>query len=98
MCSQEVTPLKYIKGSNTMNEQRKQIETELINKALELYRMYKEYNPNGDYLSISFLNGYVNMFNEHWENDKDRIIDCFYDDSKGITHRECLILDDDDIC
>lgn len=80
-----------------MNEQRKQIENELINKALELYQMYKEYNPNGDYLSVSFLNGYVNLFNEHWENDKDHIIDCFYDDVNGITHREYQnVFDEDD--
>lgn len=79
-----------------MTEQRKQIENDLITKALELYSVYKSYNPNGEYLSISFLNGYVNMFNEHWENDKDHIIDCFYDDSNGITHRDCLIFDDED--
>lgn len=71
-----------------MDEKRKQIENDLIFKALELYQMYKEYNPNGDYLSLSFLNGYVNMFNEHWEKDKDNVIDCYFDDSTGIQHRE----------
>ena len=72
-----------------MNEKRKQIENKLIMKALELYQMYKEYNPNGDYLSLSFLDGYVNMFNEHWENDKDCVIDCYFDDGEDrVIHRE----------
>lgn len=71
-----------------MNEKRIQIENKLIMKALDLYQVYKEYNPNGDYLSLSFLNGYVNMFNEHWENDKDNVIDCYFDDANGIIHRE----------
>lgn len=72
-----------------MNNKRKQIENVLIMKALELYQMYKEYNPNGDYLSLSFLDGYVNMFNEHWENDKDYVIDCYFDDAENrVIHRE----------
>lgn len=71
-----------------MNNARKQIENELIMKALELYHMYKEYNPNGEYLSLSFLDGYVNMFNDYWDGDKDCVIDCYFDDTNGITHRE----------
>lgn len=40
--------------------------------------IYKAYNPNGHYLSISIYDGYINCNNEHWDRDANSPIDFGY--------------------
>lgn len=55
-----------------MNNSR--IELDLMNKAKELVRLYRKYNPNGTYLNLAFLEteeGTGRIFINNSYNDKD---------------------------
>ena len=36
----------------------------------DLFSTYKEYNPRGNYLHITFLDGAISMTNEYWGADR----------------------------
>lgn len=46
-------------------------EKKMIEKVRELIAIYKEYNPDGDYLTIAIYakQGYIGINNAHWEAD-----------------------------
>lgn len=57
---------------------RKACEAGILKLIMEIQQLYKRYNPNGDYLTISIHNDIINCNNAYWEeNDKERPLD-FY--------------------
>lgn len=49
------------------------VEMKMVDKVKELIEIYKEYNPNGDYLNIRiFIKcGHINISNSFWDEDAD---------------------------
>ena len=49
------------------------VEMKMVDKVKELIEIYKEYNPNGDYLSIGIFikSGHININNTYWDEDVD---------------------------
>jgi hypothetical protein len=56
---------------------REECEKLITEKLLEIRKIYKEYNPNGDYLTAHITNNHVDFNNEYWEggNDEEKPID-----------------------
>lgn len=49
---------------------------ELIESAMrEAWRVYKTYNPNGQYLAMTISRGGIMVNNEHWGRDKAKPVD-----------------------
>lgn len=61
-----------------MTRKNKQCERVLIELLSEAYNCYKRYYPNGDYLSVAFINDGLTIFNEYWERDEDFPIDTYH--------------------
>ena len=49
------------------------VEMKMVDKVKELIEIYKEYNPNGDYLSIGIFikHGHISIHNTYWDEDAD---------------------------
>ena len=63
---------------------RKQCENAILRRLEEIRRLYKRYNPDGDYLSISINNDIICVNNEHWAADKEHPLDFYtYNGNKG---------------
>lgn len=60
-------------------EQREQAERMLIQMARKLFEAYKEYNPNGEYLSLYITNLSISINNVFWSKDSDHPINAFDD-------------------
>lgn len=43
----------------------------LIQKLLEIQKIYKEYHPDGDYLTLHISNIAISINNAHWAGGKD---------------------------
>ena len=56
-----------------MNEvqARYNCETKIQEKLKEIYEIYKEYNPDGDYLGFTISNEYIMCNNKYWEGGDD---------------------------
>lgn len=50
-------------------QQRVDAEKMLIKMAAKLYDAYKEYNPNGDYLSFYITKNSISIHNTYWSSD-----------------------------
>ena len=50
---------------------RSECEELLVRKVLEIRRIYKEYNPDGDYLTMHVSNTAISINNSHWIGGKD---------------------------
>ena len=50
---------------------RAECEELLVRKVLEIRRIYKEYNPDGDYLTMHVSNIAISINNSHWIGGKD---------------------------
>lgn len=68
---------------------RQECEQELINKAREMVDILHQYAPQGNRLSLVYLNedgdGYISIHNCYWDEDKEFPIDC--SQSKNIRRR-----------
>lgn len=53
---------------------REATEEKIMEHLQEIVKIYHEYNPNGTYLTMSMLGSHLNVNNEYWEADSDRII------------------------
>ena len=53
-------------------EARYECEEKLLKKMEELYKIYKEYNPDGDYLGFTISDHYVMCNNKYWGKDANR--------------------------
>lgn len=51
---------------------RKQCENEILKRLKEIQEIYKQYHPNGDYLSISIGNDCISMNNAYWEENDEK--------------------------
>lgn len=57
---------------------RKVCERMILRCCKYILKIYKEYNPNGNYLGIAIFNDSISVNNAHWEGaDKERPLD-FY--------------------
>ena len=52
-----------------MNKEK--CEDMIIRKLLEIEKIYKEYNPDGDYLTMHISNTAISANNSHWIGGKD---------------------------
>lgn len=50
-------------------KERLEIERKMCEKLQELYKLYKDYNPQGDYLHIVFLEGDLSFNNDYSDSD-----------------------------
>ena len=57
---------------------RQECENLIIEKLKEIDKIHKEYNPNGDYLSMCILNNDYNVNNEYWDDDTNYPIQRYY--------------------
>ena len=61
---------------------RQECEAEIIRLLRQIIDVYHVYNPDGNYLSLTYLNEnddqFIGCFNQHWENGADiaKPIDC----------------------
>lgn len=60
-------------------EQRVVAEKMLIVMAAKLYKEYKRYNPNGDYLSLCITKNSISINNAFWSKDFEYPINAFDD-------------------
>lgn len=49
---------------------RKECEAKLLALAEQMYAVYKEYNPSGDFLSMIADNGYINVDDCYFDTDR----------------------------
>ncbi len=57
--------------------ERKTCERLILEKLEEIKEIYKEYNPNGDYLALSIVGGWISVNNEYYDKDAEKPIN-FY--------------------
>lgn len=54
---------------------RQECETKILKKVVEIEGIMKEYNPNGEYLTIAIIGGGdIDIHNEYWKDDLDKPI------------------------
>lgn len=58
---------------------RHEVEKEISKKFFEILKIYKEYEPESEYLNLSFVNGNISCNNDHW-NGVNRIDFCLFKD------------------
>lgn len=56
---------------------RLQAENAIIDKLVEIVEIYHDYNPEGSYLSMSFVNGTVDVNNSYQMDDKKKPMDAY---------------------
>ena len=61
---------------------RGECEQAIREKLIEIRDIYKQYNPDGDYLELCLMNGNISFFNEHWDKDSDNRIAFFEEGEK----------------
>ena len=49
---------------------REQAEKKIRDKFVEILKIYKEYDPEGDYLTISYSEDCMFFNNRHWKSEK----------------------------
>lgn len=49
---------------------REEAEKKIKEKLLEIIAIYKEYDPEGDFIDLSYSEGCISFFNRYWESDK----------------------------
>lgn len=49
---------------------RQEAEQKILEELIEVVKIYKEYDKNGEVLNIGYVNNCVMCFNEHWRVDK----------------------------
>lgn len=54
---------------------RETTEAKLKELMLEAWKVYKEYNPDGNYLNMTINRGYIMVNNSHYERDAHSPID-----------------------
>lgn len=69
-----------------MAKNRAEMEKLIVAKVQEIYRLYREYNPNGDMLSMSASGDFICVNNQYWKEDKERPIDAILNE-KGFHSR-----------
>ena len=62
------------------SKERDACEEAILKRLLEIRKIYRKYNPNGRYLTMSFGHNddHITVNNAHWGNDKDFPIDFYY--------------------
>lgn len=70
-----------------MAKNREQMERVIVAKIQELYKLYREYNPNGDMLSMSASRDFICANNQYWKDDKECPIDVVLNEN-GIHSRQ----------
>ena len=49
---------------------REQVEKKIRDKFVEILKIYKEYEPEGDYLAIAYSEDCISFNNRYWESEK----------------------------
>jgi hypothetical protein len=49
---------------------REQVEKKIRDKFVEILKICKEYEPEGDYLTISYCEDCISFNNRYWESEK----------------------------
>lgn len=49
---------------------REKAEQKIKEKLLEIIAIYKEYDPKGDFIDLTYNEGCISFFNRYWESDK----------------------------
>lgn len=57
---------------------RTECEATILRKMIEIEEIYKEYNPNGNYLTMCILDGHYSVRNDSRKEDKDHPLDAWY--------------------
>lgn len=58
---------------------RHEVEKEISKKFFEILKIYKEYEPEGEYLNLSFVDGNISCNNDYWRG-INRIDFCLFKD------------------
>lgn len=58
---------------------RHEVEKEISNKFFDILKLYKEYEPEGEYLNLSFVDGNISCNNDYW-GEINRIDFCLFKD------------------
>ena len=53
-------------------------EAAVLKKLLEIEEICKQYNPDGNYISMCILNGHYSVNNDYQEADKDHPLNAWY--------------------
>lgn len=53
---------------------RAECEAKLAALMIEAWEVYKQYNPEGEYLTMDIINGKVSANNSYWAEDKEKPI------------------------
>lgn len=57
---------------------RTECEAAILRKMIEIEEIYKEYNPDGNYLSMYILDGHYSVRNDSREEDKECPLNAWY--------------------
>lgn len=49
---------------------RETAEKKIKEKLLEIIAIYKEYDPEGEFIDLAYCEGRLSFFNRYWESDK----------------------------
>lgn len=49
---------------------RETAEKKIKEKFLEIIAIYKEYDPEGEFIDLAYCEGCISFFNRYWESDK----------------------------
>lgn len=64
---------------------RKETEQAMMEKLTEIVDIYHQYNPNGTYLAVSYVDGYLSIWNAHYGSDSAKPINVFRASENDIT-------------
>ena len=70
--------------------QRKDVELALLQKLEEIVEMYHQYNPGGDYLQLSYVDGNFHVNNAYYDADSAKPIDTFRNEKCWIVDKTIL--------
>lgn len=57
---------------------RTECEAAILRNMIEIEKIYKEYNPDGNYLTMYIYDGHYSVRNDSREADKDHPLDAWY--------------------
>lgn len=73
-------------NNQVTNQSRKDIEIALVKKMMEIQELYKQYNPEGNYLSCYITQDYISCNNSYFDEDAEHPVNVFYNRYLGIQH------------
>lgn len=70
---------------------REKVEKKMIKHLKKINKIYKKYNPHGDYLGLSIVDGVYSINNKFWKEDRRAPIDLTVQEDKKMRIGSCVM-------